>query len=139
MQRLNIAAILIIVSVSQVFAQGDCGAERKIPTASGIVLLTNGIPVTQTTVELHENDADGRIIATTETDSAGHFVFPNVKAGKYVIKVNPSMIPPAYVKIRVTLKSLPKNRRVKLAIIMFGTIEDFCGGGYSELREYKIK
>jgi hypothetical protein len=139
MKRLNITAIILIALASQVFAQGDCGKERKLPAASGIVLLTNGIPVTQTTIELHENDADGRIIATTETDNGGHFTFPDIKSGKYVIKVNSSIIPPAYVKIRVALKSLPKNRRVELAIIMFGRIEDFCGGGYSELRECKIE
>jgi Carboxypeptidase regulatory-like domain len=139
MKRLIITTIILLVFAFQAFAQGNCTKERKLPHASGIVLLTNGVPVTQTTVELHENDYDGRIIATTETDNGGHFSFAGIKVGRYVIKVTSNVLPSVYIKIRVTSKALPKNQRIELAIFMYGDIKDFCGGGYSELRKCKIE
>src|ERR1700753_3381064 len=124
--NLSLLLFLIIwLPLQSVRAQGVCvSEERKMPAVKGIVILPNDVPIPGATLELHEKEYNGKVVAQTRSDSRGFFEFTNINAGKYVLVARAEMLFTLSVPIKVISKQLPKNRRVELLIKLNGLPEE---------------
>jgi hypothetical protein len=140
---IKVAGLLLLIvwsSPQLVRAQGVCvSEERKMPVVRGIVTLPNDVPVPGATLELHEKEYGGKIVAQTQADDRGRFEFTKINSGKYVLVAKAEMLFALSVPIKLTSRPLPKNRRVELLIKLNGLPEEPCGGGRIELQECEVK
>ena len=121
--------LIPVISVSQGMSQGVCViSERRVPGIYGLVLLPNGLPITDATVELRAQHNRERVIAQVRTDENGRFRFGDVGAGRYVVIASHPTLVTLYVPLRVTSRS-NRSRRTELVITLNGLIDEPCGGG----------
>lgn len=129
--------LLLIMFSTSAKAQGICViSEIKISEVKGIIFLPNKIPIPDGTVELHEKNSEGRIIAQAKTDENGRFKFADVASGKYAIVASYPTLVTLHVPVRVTSKAR-KRQQKEIVIILNGLIDKPCGDGDAYVQEQK--
>ncbi|HKZ76972.1 MAG TPA: carboxypeptidase-like regulatory domain-containing protein [Pyrinomonadaceae bacterium] len=129
--------LLLIMFSTSGKAQSICViSEMKISEVKGIIFLPNKIPIPDATVELHEKNSEGRIIAQVKTDENGRFKFADVASGKYAIVASYPTLVTLHVPVRVTSKAR-KSEQKEIVIILNGLIDKPCGDGDAYLQDQK--
>ena len=131
--------LLLFVTLSTAGkAQGICViSEIKISEVKGIILLPNKIPIPDATLELHEKNSEGRIIAQVKSDKDGRFKFDGVASGKYAVVASYPTLVTLHVPVRVTSSKPRKGERKEIVIILNGLIDKPCGDGDAYVQEQK--
>jgi hypothetical protein len=135
---ISILLLLLTLSTSGK-AQGICViSEKKISEVKGIILLPNKIPIPDATVELHDKNSEGPIVAQVKADANGRFKFADIAPGKYAVVASYPTLVTLHVPVRVTSKSR-KSEKKEIVIILNGIIDKPCGDGEAYLQDQSEK
>jgi len=125
-----IVFVMLLVTVVTVRGQGLCVIEEiKVSEVKGLVLLPNKIPIPDATIQLHETNSEGKLIAQTKTDANGRFKFNDIRKGKYAVIASYPTLVTLHVPTRGSPSESPKKKQREIVIILDGLIDKPCGGG----------
>jgi hypothetical protein len=121
---------VLLLAFSGGSGQGLCVIEQiKVSEVKGLVMLPNKIPIPDATIELHETNSEGRLVARTKTDANGRFKLNDIRKGKYAVVASYPTLVTLHVPTRVSPSKSPKKKLKEIVIILEGLIDKPCGGG----------
>jgi uncharacterized protein YfaS (alpha-2-macroglobulin family) len=99
MNRKTASLLLILLSfVLSSFAEEQLAVhvnEMRVPQMMGVVQNRHGDPVPNVRVEVIHRE-NGHVMGDAKTDDQGRFAYPNLKDGKYNVKVHHNGISELY-------------------------------------------
>ncbi len=109
-RKLAALCVLFVALVVPAFAEEQLAVhvnEMRVPQVLGVVQNHKGEPVAGVTVEVIRRET-GHVSGEAKTDAQGRFAFPNLKDGKYNIKVHHNGVAELYHVHVTTQKASPE-------------------------------